>query len=273
MIADESEFIEKLADYVINESIENDTHYLYFGHSDKENLNMAFYDYYYKTRSEKYKQKLNIVMDKVLSEIGIRMSDNGYKLEQRKYLTDRAIQGDLFVSEHSNLFVNVEMKNLNDIHIQIIDEFGVHPNNYVVYRTFTGDVSDNIPGISGIGPKTIIKAFPELNDETEFTMEDLKSKCASKLQLNETRNYEKIAANYEILDKNYLLMNLKLLDISAQTTSVIRGIMQQPISTLNKMEFQRMFMEDKMWGVMKNLPEWLNNTWLSLNAFAMQTQK
>ena len=155
----------------------------------------------------------------------------------------------------------------------IIDEFGVHPNNYVVYRTFTGDVSDNIPGISGIGPKTIIKAFPELNDETEFTMEDLKSKCASKLQLNETRNYEKIAANYEILDKNYLLMNLKLLDISAQTTSVIRGIMQQPISTLNKMEFQRMFMEDKMWGVMKNLPEWLNNTWLSLNAFAMQTQK
>ena len=155
----------------------------------------------------------------------------------------------------------------------IIDEFGVHPNNYVVYRTFTGDVSDNIPGISGIGPKTILKAFPELNGETEFTMEDLKSKCDSKLQLNETRNYEKIAANYEILDKNYLLMNLKLLDISAQTTSVIRGIMQQPIPTLNKMEFQRMFMEDKMWAVMKNLPEWLNNTWLSLNAFAMQTQK
>lgn len=155
----------------------------------------------------------------------------------------------------------------------IIDEFGVHPNNYVVYRTFTGDVSDNIPGISGIGPKTILKAFPELNSEVEFTMEDLKSKCASKLQLNETRNYEKIAANYEILDKNYQLMNLKLLDISAQTTSVIRGIMQQPIPTLNKMEFQRMFMEDKMWAVMKNLPEWLNNTWLSLNAFAMQTQK
>ena len=155
----------------------------------------------------------------------------------------------------------------------IIDEFGVHPNNYVVYRSFTGDTSDNIPGVNGIGPKTILKAFPELNDEIEFTLEDLKSKCESKLQLNETRNYEKIASNYDILEKNYQLMNLKLLDISAQTTSVIRGIMQQPISPLNKMEFQRLFMEDKMWAVMKNLPEWLNNTWLSLNAFAMQTQK
>ena len=155
----------------------------------------------------------------------------------------------------------------------IIDEFGVHPHNYVVYRSFTGDTSDNIPGVSGIGPKTILKAFPELNSAVEFTLEDLQSKCESKLQLNETRNYEKILANYDTLDKNYRLMNLKLLDISAQTMSVIRGIMQQPIATLNKTEFQRLFMEDKMWAVMKNLPEWLNNTWLSLNAFAMQTQK
>jgi len=155
----------------------------------------------------------------------------------------------------------------------IIDEFGVHPHNYVVYRSFTGDTSDNIPGVNGIGPKTILKAFPELNSAVEFTLEDLQSKCESKLQLNETRNYEKISANYDILDKNYRLMNLKLLDIPAQTMSVIRGILQQPITTLNKTEFQRLFMEDKMWAVMKNLPEWLNNTWLSLNAFAMQTQK
>jgi len=155
----------------------------------------------------------------------------------------------------------------------IIDEFGVHPHNYVVYRSFTGDTSDNIPGVNGIGPKTILKAFPELSSAVEFTLEDLQSKCESKLQLNETRNYEKISANYDILDKNYRLMNLKLLDIPAQTMSVIRGILQQPITTLNKTEFQRLFMEDKMWAVMKNLPEWLNNTWLSLNAFAMQTQK
>jgi hypothetical protein len=49
--------------------------------------------------------------------------------------------------------------------------------------------------------------------------------------------------------------------------------MQQPIPGLNKMEFQRLFMEDKMWSTMKNLPDWLTNTWLSLNAFAQQTHK
>jgi 5'-3' exonuclease len=153
----------------------------------------------------------------------------------------------------------------------LLEEFGVHPNNYVVYRTFTGDTSDNIPGVAGIGPKTIIKSLPELANPVEFTLDDLFEKCKNKL--NESRTYEKMLSNESTIEKNYRLMNIKLLDIPAQSASVIRGIMQQPISTMNKMEFQRLFMEDKMWTTMKNLPDWLNNTWLSLNAFAMQTHK
>jgi DNA polymerase-1 len=155
----------------------------------------------------------------------------------------------------------------------LIEEFGVHPNNYVVYRTFTGDNSDNIPGVDGFGPKTILKTFPELLNSKEFTLEDLQNKCSDKILLNETKNYQKVLDNYDIIDKNYRLMNIKLLNIPARNSATIRGIMQQPIPGLNKMEFQRLFMEDKMWSTMKNLPEWLSNTWLSLNAFAQQTHK
>jgi DNA polymerase-1 len=151
----------------------------------------------------------------------------------------------------------------------LIEEFGVHPANYVVYRTFTGDASDNIPGIDGFGPKTILKTFPELASSKEFTLEDLQNKC--KL-LTESKNHQKVLANYDIIDKNYRLMNIKLLDIPAQTATKIRGILDQPIPSLNRAEFQRLFYEDKMWAIMKNLPDWLNNTWLSLNAFAKQTQ-
>ena len=151
----------------------------------------------------------------------------------------------------------------------LIEEFGVHPANYVVYRTFTGDASDNIPGIDGFGPKTILKTFPELASSKEFTLEDLQNKC--KL-LTESKNHQKVLANYETINKNYRLMNIKLLDIPAQTATKIRGILDQPIPSLNRAEFQRLFYEDKMWSIMKNLPDWLNNTWLSLNAFAKQTQ-
>lgn len=151
----------------------------------------------------------------------------------------------------------------------LVEEFGVHPNNYVVYRTFTGDASDNIPGVDGFGPKTILKTFPELASTKEFTLDDLRNKCNL---LTESKNHQKVLANYDVIDKNYRLMNIKLLDIPAQTATKIRGIVEQPIPELNRSEFQRLFYEDKMWSVMKNLPEWLTNTWLSLNAFAKQTQ-
>jgi len=151
----------------------------------------------------------------------------------------------------------------------LIEEFGVHPTNYVVYRTFTGDASDNIPGVDGFGPKTILKTFPELVNATEFTLTDLQDKC--KL-LTESKNHQKVLDNYDTIDKNYRLMNIKLLDIPAQTATKIRGILNEPIPSLNRSEFQRLFYEDKMWSIMKNLPDWLNNTWLSLDAFAKQTQ-
>ena len=81
-----------------------------------------------------------------------------------------------------------------------------------------------------------------------------------------------IIDNKNIISDNWKLMNLKLLDIPAQTKSNIRKIMESQVSELNKAEFRRLFMEDKMWSVMKNMPDWLNNTWLSLSAFAQKTK-
>jgi len=151
------------------------------------------------------------------------------------------------------------------------EEFGAHPVNMVIYRSFTGDASDNIPGVNGIGPKTISKLIPELAAATPYTTQQLFDKSAALLK--ESKSYQKILDNSHIIEQNYQLMNIKLLDIPAQTATRIRGIMEQPIPELNRSEFQRLFYEDKMWAVMKNLPDWLNNTWLSLNAFAKQTHK
>lgn len=153
----------------------------------------------------------------------------------------------------------------------VIDEFGVHPNNMVLYRSFTGDKSDNIPGVSGIGPKTILKLIPEIVNSKQVTLEELFEK--SNTLLTETKKYQKILDHRETLEKNWQLMDIKLLDISANVSSKIRGIMGESISGLNRAEFQRLFYEDKMWAVMKNLPDWLTRTWLSLDAFAKQTHK
>jgi DNA polymerase-1 len=150
------------------------------------------------------------------------------------------------------------------------EEFGVHPNNMVLYRSFTGDSSDNIPGVKGIGPKTLLKALPQLNDANTIGLNELFEECQAQPK---SKSHQKILEHAKTIEQNYQLMNLKSLDFPAQTASKIRGIMEQPISDLNRAEFQRLFYEDKMWAIMKNLPDWLSNTWLSLSAFAKQTHK
>ena len=153
----------------------------------------------------------------------------------------------------------------------VLEEFGVHPVNYVMYRTFTGDKSDNIEGVKGIGPKTLLKHIPDLALSLDYTPEDLRGDCVEKL--DESKTYQKMLDNIDIIEENWDLMNLNILDFPAQTKSSIRNIMEAPIPMLNKNEFRKIFMEDKMWSVMKNMPDWLNNTWLSLSAFAQQTHK
>ena len=122
----------------------------------------------------------------------------------------------------------------------------------------------------GIGPKTLLKHIPNLNNEREYELNDLWEVCNK--NIDNSKTYKKILDNENIISDNWKLMNLKLLDIPAQTKSNIRKIMESPTSELNKIEFRRLFMEDKMWSVMKNMPDWLNNTWLSLSAFAQKTK-
>jgi hypothetical protein len=37
--------------------------------------------------------------------------------------------------------------------------------------------------LDGFGPKTILKTFPELLDNIEFTLDDLQEKCNTEIQL------------------------------------------------------------------------------------------
>ena len=87
------------------------------------------------------------------------------------------------------------------------EEFGVHPANMVIYRSFTGDASDNIPGVNGIGPKTILKLIPELANEAPYTTQQLFDKSTASIK--ESKSYQKILDNSRIIEQNYQLMNLK----------------------------------------------------------------
>jgi DNA polymerase-1 len=55
---------------------------------------------------------------------------------------------------------------------KIQDEYGIPVNNYLMYRMLTGDTSDNINGVPGVGLKTLINRFPNIVEE-EYSVDKL----------------------------------------------------------------------------------------------------
>lgn len=141
-------------------------------------------------------------------------------------------------------------------------EWGVIPQNLVYMRTICGDSSDKIPGVKGIGPKTIVSSMPYLNDG-EMTYDEFIDGIGS---LKE-RHKKRLMEHMDILELNYRLMQLKSPEISSSITSNVRGMMDNGGYQLNTMEFKKMFMEDKLYTAFSNIDTWLRNSFNSLDNF------
>lgn len=146
------------------------------------------------------------------------------------------------------------------------EEFGFSSKNYLLYRSFIGDKSDNIPGLKGVGPKSLIKYFPVFTEDREITVEEI-VQYANDVD-KKYKVHSLVSENKELLELNYKLMQLKEVDINGNAKMLTMNKVQGDIDKLNTLEFKKMFMADKMYTVIKDLDSWLNSSFNSLNAYA-----
>ena len=132
-------------------------------------------------------------------------------------------------------------------------EFGIYPKNMLTCRVIDGDKSDGIPGVRGIGIKTLIKEFPELTENEKFDIKRLLDSASSKT----TKASKLISDNEYIVKRNYLLMQLQDPDISNHTKLKITDAVNSTTPQLIKYKFQRLFVEDKLWGQIPNFDNWV----------------
>ena len=146
------------------------------------------------------------------------------------------------------------------------EEFGFSSKNYLLYRSFIGDKSDNIPGLKGVGPKSLIKYFPVFSEDRELTVEEI-VQYANDVD-KKYKVHTLVSENKELLELNYKLMQLKEVDINGNAKMLTMNKVQGDIDKLNTLEFKKMFMADKMYTVIKDLDSWLKSSFNSLNAYA-----
>lgn len=144
--------------------------------------------------------------------------------------------------------------------------FGVQPHNFLLFKSIVGDKSDNIPGIKGLGPKTISKCFDILKEERKITPDDLLQH--SENHRNDGRAYNLLADNRNQYLMNYKLMNLSSTNIPNSSRLKIVSLVNQKVNEINLVNIQELVKEDKLWGSFKNINDWVLSNFLTLNAFA-----
>ena len=145
------------------------------------------------------------------------------------------------------------------------EEFGIDAKNYLLYRALTGDKSDNIPGVNGVGLKTMIKRLPIITENRQLSVEEFVEAATNAEK--KYKVHEIIESNMDTIQLNYKLMQLKDVDIAGTTKLLIQEKIHEEINPMDVLNFKKMFMADKMYTVIKDLDTWMSTSFNSLNAF------
>ena len=140
---------------------------------------------------------------------------------------------------------------------EIMRDYGISSNNFVLYRAMDGDDSDNIDGIKGAGLKTIIKCFPFLSDDKEYSSDDLINYAIQNRK--KYKVYDTLIESKEILERNIALMQLKN-SLLTTTSQLLVNEMLEPskIPMMNRNSFVKSIVQDSM---VNNFPD--HQTWLT----------
>ena len=82
------------------------------------------------------------------------------------------------------------------------------------------------------------------------------------------RFYDLINNDVDTIHLNHKLMQLQEVDISGNAKLKVNNIVNGKIPELSKPNFQKMFIEDRMFGALPNMDSWIMQTWTKLNRFA-----
>lgn len=145
----------------------------------------------------------------------------------------------------------------------VINEYGVHPNNFMVYRTLDGDKSDNIDGISGCGLKTIIKRFPEVVEEKEITIDKMFELCEERR--SENKIYDKILDGKKLVERNFKLMQLSDPEIPTNKKLTINQKYLDNSAKLDKLGFIKKAMGMRTINSFGDVNSWIQSTFAKLH--------
>ncbi len=143
------------------------------------------------------------------------------------------------------------------------EKFGMRADNYIYFKCFDGDKSDDLPGVRGIGIKTFLKLFPQVATEHIEDLDDLFDYARhaigsdAKMFTKSIKNrFNDILDAEDLVRKNYQLMQLQDVNISLHSKDICEDLQLDVPNKFNRFKLRSMFIEDKLNTHVKYFDEW-----------------
>ena len=145
----------------------------------------------------------------------------------------------------------------------VLEDYTIHPNNFLLYRALTGDTSDNLPGIKGLGMKTLLKFMPGFATEEKLDLDDVITIAES----SKSKVMSKIVDQKETIQRNLILMSLLSVMMSDNNKLKVLNKINKPQLFLKKYDLTKLLIETNILPSMQNYDSWVVTTFNSLTRF------
>ena len=162
------------------------------------------------------------------------------------------------IDDNIEIYAPVKKKTLNLDNIK--EEIGVLPQNYNIVKALLGDNSDNLPGVKGLGIKTILSEWKSFAYDTNASLQDIWDHCEAQLEQDKPKKiFAKIIHNWDKVLDNFTMMDLHNTQLDDKEIQLVETMLKEPIPNLQTGAFLHLLDQDKIEGITKNTEGWLEN--------------
>ena len=147
----------------------------------------------------------------------------------------------------------------------VYEQYGLHPYNFITMKCLMGDKSDNLPGVKGLGPKKLMKFFPEIAGEKRFTLQEAYQKATDKVE--EHGIYGNVHLFKKQLEVNYELMSLEDIELLEHDKEELDNLIESSPYNFNKKRFLEMYEKDLLGRGIPNTEFWLSEVFSYLQNY------
>jgi len=127
----------------------------------------------------------------------------------------------------------------------VIEKFGISPENFCLAKSICGDSSDNINGVKNVGFKTLSKRFPDFSKSKSLLISDVIDICDDMIKNGvNLKSVTNISESEDLIKRNWKLIYLDTLSLSSEQISKINYLVDNLDISRDKITMMRILIKE-----------------------------